>query len=345
MRYELRISCAVAKVAMPVLNIFYEELDEDRWFPFDRYPRRLIRRVVRGRPRPGGQTRVFLNLRAGFDRIGVRYRLNDYRHVINNPNELACIIGKSFVLDKIRWENPILLGSSLTKHPLDDPHLPKRLHIKKILVPGPWLKDMCRLYWGNAVEAWPVGIDTDLWQPAESTNKIFDVLLYDKVRWEHDRYETSLIEPIRAVLKKHGRSFREMRYGFYREEDFHVALGQCSAMIFLCEHETQGIAYQQALSCGVPIMAWDRGGPWKDPEFFPHRIVFESVTSVPYWDERCGVRFAKFADFEAKWDNFWNDAAADCFHPRDYILENLTLEKCAQNYVEIVRGLEGGGGQ
>ena len=200
---------------------------------------------------------------------------------------------------------------------------------------------MCRLYWGDAVEAWPVGIDTDLWRPAEGTRKIVDVLLYDKVRWEHDRYETSLIEPIRAALTKNRRSFREIRYGSYREEEFHMALDQCRTMIFLCEHETQGIAYQQALSCGVPIMAWDRGGPWKDPAFFPHRIEFEPVTSVPYWDERCGVRFAHFSDFEAKWASFWRDAAADCFHPRDYVLENLTLEKCARDYLEIVRRFEG----
>ena len=64
------------------------------------------------------------------------------------------------------------------------------------------------------------------------------------------------------------------------------------AMIFLCEHETQGIAYQQALSCGVPILAWDRGGHWQDPACFPPWSMGNPVTSVPYWDERCGRTFA-----------------------------------------------------
>jgi glycosyltransferase involved in cell wall biosynthesis len=40
-------------------------------------------------------------------------------------------------------------------------------------------------------------------------------------------------------------------------------------MVFLCEHETQGFAYQQALSCGVPIIAWDRGGLLQDPKLLP----------------------------------------------------------------------------
>mgnify|MGYP003341570386 FL=1 len=49
------------------LNIFYEEPDPDRWVPYDRYPRRLVRRLVRGPAQPGGAMRVFLNLCAGLD--------------------------------------------------------------------------------------------------------------------------------------------------------------------------------------------------------------------------------------------------------------------------------------
>ena len=146
-----------------------------------------------------------------------------------------------------------------------------------------------------------------------------------------------LIEPIRAALRKHGRSFREIRYGLYGEEDFHTLLGKCRTMIFLCEHETQGLAYQQALSCGVPIIVWDRGGPWSDPAYFPHKAVFEPVTSVPYWDDRCGQKFSDFVEFELVWNTFWADVKNARFNPRAYILENLTLEKCAQNYVEIAR--------
>src|SRR5277367_619112 len=114
---------------------------------------------------------------------------------------------------------------------------------------------------------------------------MIDVLIYDKVRWDHDLYETSLLQPIRSVLRKNGRSFTEIRYGDYREESFCHLLSRCRTMIFLCEHETQGIAYQQALSCGVPILAWDRGGYWQDPSYYPHKVAFNPVTSVPYWDE------------------------------------------------------------
>jgi hypothetical protein len=324
-----------------MLNLFYEEPDPDRWLPFDRYPRRLIRRAIRGRPRPGGQTRIFLNLCAGLDGLRVPYQINNYKHLRSNPKELACILGKPHVLDKIVWGNPILFGAAVFSHPIDDPRLFERLPVKRILVPGPWCKTMFEAVWNNgAIEAWPVGIDTELWRPINSEPKPIDVLLYDKVRWDHDQYEATLIEPIRVELRKRRLSFREIRYGSYVEEDFHLALRQCRVMIFLCEHETQGIAYQQALSCGVPIFAWDRGGYWQDPHYFPHRIKFGPVTSVPYWDERCGRRFGDVVGFAAGWQEFWDSAGSQRFAPRDYVVENLTLEQCARRYVDLAQSTD-----
>jgi hypothetical protein len=275
-----------------------------------------------------------MNLCAGLDRIGVSYRVNDYRHAKNNPSELSCIIGKPFVLDKMHWTNPILFGAAVYSHPVDDVNLLARLPVKRVLVPGPWMKEMCLPLWGSLVDSWPVGIDTDTWRPP-ARQKTVDVLLYDKVRWKHEEFEESLIEPIRASLRRHGHSFDEIRYGFYREEEYLKALSKCRTMIFLCEHETQGIAYQQALSCDVPVLAWDRGGFWQDPAYFPDRVRFAPVTSVPYWDERCGRRFADLSGFDMEWAAFWSDVRSERFDPRDYILENLTLEKCACDYVRI----------
>jgi hypothetical protein len=324
-----------------VLNLFYEEPDGDRWLPFDRFPRRIARRVLRGEPEIGGHQRISLNLRAGLDRLGVRYRFNDYERARRNPSELSCIIGKSQVLEKMEWKNPILFGAAVFSHPLDDPHLFERLPVKKILLPGPWMKEMWRSYWDEPVAVWPVGIDTDRWQPRAAAEKPFDVLLYDKVRWDHERYEATLIEPIRGRLRQAGKSFREIRYGAYREVEFEAALAECRIMVFLCEHETQGIAYQQALAAGVPILAWDRGGYWQDPAYFPAKVKFQPVTSVPYWDERCGRTFAANEEFDDAWRRFWDEFQSGHYDPRAYILENLTLEKCARQYLLQVRSASG----
>ena len=323
-----------------VLNLFYEEPDPDRWLPHDRYPRRLLRRLLRGKPRPGGQTRVFLNLMAGLDEIGVAYRVNDYRHARNNPGELACIIGKPFVLDKMDWQNPILFGASVFSHPIDDPQLFERRPVRKVLVPGPWMAAMCEPYWGARVQAWPVGIDTALWQPSPRPDKRVDVLLYNKVLWEKPEQDRQLVEPIRLQLARAGLSFTELRYGHYQETDFLEALKRCRAMVFLCDHETQGIAYQQALAADVPILAWDQGGPWRDPSYYPHRVVFGPVSSVPYWDARCGLRFADIGGFTAQLSEFMRGVDEQRFQPRQYILDHLTLAKCAREYVQIAESVQ-----
>ena len=325
-----------------MLNIFFEEPERDRWLPFDRYPRRIVRQLLRGKLQAGGHRRIFLNLRAGLDRIGVSYRVNDYGFACRNPRALACIIGKPQVLDKIDWKNPILFGAAVFSHPLDDPHLFERLPVRKVLLPGAWMKEMWRPYWDEPVAVWPVGIDTERWQPRAPAAKPFDVLLYDKVRWDHERYESSLIEPIRGRLRQAGRSFREIRYGAYREVEFESALAECRTMVFLCEHETQGIAYQQALAAGVPILAWDRGGYWQDPAYFPAKVKFQPVTSVPYWDERCGLTFAAIEEFDEGWRRFWDEFQSGRYDPRAYILENLTLEKCAQHYLHQAQSVSGG---
>lgn len=320
---------------MNPINLFYEVPEGDRWFVLDRYPRRLIRRIVRGKPKIGGQTRVFFNLCAGLDKLNIPYRINDYKYIQKHPNEIACIIGKPHVLDKINWTNPILFGACVFSHPCDDPNLLERLPIKKILVPGEWMKQMYEPYYGDQVLSWPVGIDTDLWKPAPSICKDIDILIYDKVRWKHEFYQTELITPICSNLKKHQLTVETIRYGFYREEEFSSLLERSKAMIFLCEHETQGIAYQQALSCGVPILSWDRGGLWQDPSYFPHKVRYAPVSSVPYWNDQCGIKFADIHEFPDKLEQFMDLLGSSKFAPRDYILENLTLEKCARNYLNI----------
>ena len=91
---------------MPLDIIYEEPPNADRWIRFDRYPRAVVRRLVRGKPQPGGVMRWFLNLCAGLDEIGVHYRVNRYRKLRQAPDKLACVIGKSFVLEKLGRDQP-----------------------------------------------------------------------------------------------------------------------------------------------------------------------------------------------------------------------------------------------
>lgn len=315
------------------MNLFYQEPDPDRWIRYDHFPRRAIRRLLRGPRRPGGQERVFLNLCAGLRSLRIEFKINDFAFAKRNPSAPVGIIGKPHVLDVMEWRNPILFGASIMSHPLSALGLFERRPIKRVLVPGEWMRDMCAPYWGSKVQAWPVGIDTDLWSPAATQSRRTDVLLYNKIRWDHGHFEETLLAPVRASLRARGLTVHELKYGSYNEDDFHRELRKCRSLIFICEHETQGIAYQQALSCGVPVLAWDRGGFWQDPEFYPDKVKYGPVSSVPYWDDRCGRKFADLLEFTDVFSRFWEDCQIGTFAPRDFILENLTLEKAAQCYL------------
>ncbi|MBB3057103.1 glycosyltransferase [Mucilaginibacter gotjawali] len=320
------------------INIFYSEPDPDRWFKYDRYPRKLIRRLVRGKQKPGGVATIAINLLKGFDRIGFPYRFNDYGYIRKHPGEIACIIGKPHLVFEKKWKNPIILGAGIYSHPIECADLFEQYpNVKRVLVPGEWMCDMFMPAYGNKVLGWPVGIDTEQWKPYDSV-KTFDFLIYYKIRWQHEQMEEELVAPVTKVLDEQKVSYHFIKYGQYTHDELTEKLKVSKAVIFLCEHETQGLAYQQILATNTPILAWDRGGFWQDPHYYPDRVKYQPVSSVPYWDERCGVKFTDANDFKPKLAVFLRKI--NDFKPRDYILENLTLEKCAEKYLAICREVE-----
>jgi glycosyltransferase involved in cell wall biosynthesis len=253
-----------------------------------------------------------------------------------------CIVGKPHLLFEYDWPNPIILGASIFEHPVVCPDFWRQNpNVQKMLIPGPWMKDMfAEHYPEERLDVWPVGIDIEEWRPKRPPSEKPDqVLLYDKIRFAHDRYEEIVLHPIRQQLRAQGIETETLRYGHYFPEDLKSALERCRAVVFLCEHETQGIAYQQMLASGVPVFAWDRGGYWQDPNFFPDRVRYEPVSSVPYWDERCGMKFENAGEFRDRFVTFWERVEEEEFSPRSYVTENLTLEKCARWYVEIAENV------
>lgn len=286
---------------------------------------------------------VYQNLKKGLDRAEIPYRDNDFRYIRSHPDELMCIVGKPYLLFDYDWPNPIVFGASIFDHPVTCPnfwdHYP---HVREMLIPGSWMYDMfAEHYPEEKLSVWPVGIDVEEWRPRRPQNeKPERVLLYDKIRWGHDRYKKVIIDPIRDYLREKGLQIETLRYGHYFPEDLKTALQRSRAVIFLCEHETQGIAYQQMLASGVPLFAWDRGGYWQDPNYFPDRIRYGPVSSVPYWDERCGMKFKDAEEFRASFGTFWERVQEDTFSPRAYVTENLTLEICARRYADLVEEAE-----
>lgn len=325
-----------------ILNLFYEEDIADRWLPFDRYPRAVIGRALRRPSQSGGDLRSFLNLCAGFDILGIRYRLNNYAHLRRHPGEIACVIGQPPVLEKIPCGTPVVFGSAGYHHPVDAPTLLSDHNIRGVLVPCEWVRRMCEPYWGSKVHAWVEGFDTDGWKPSSDAVRDIDVLLCDRLRCHPERDRAAVRDPIVRDLQASGLRVVTVEHGKTRAETFRSLLARSRSMVFLSEHETRGVAPRQALSSGVPVFAWDSGGPWQDSRYHPHRVQFGPVTSTPDWDDRCGMKFRDAGDFSTLFPRFWAGVVEGRFSPRAHAIENLTLEAGARRYADLVHRLNFG---
>jgi glycosyltransferase involved in cell wall biosynthesis len=222
-------------------------------------------------------------------------------------------------------------------HPSEWPTLCEDYPVAIYLQHSEWCDRVYRPYFGSRCRVWPVGIDTKAWQPA-SAKPTSDFLIYDKIHWEREQRSSDLLDPIIAELRHRNLSFELIRYGSYNTDQFRQALCRSRAMIFLSAHESQGIACQEAMSADVPIFAWDPGFV-QDPERFRWGQPVIPSTSVPYFDERCGLRFRDAPTFIEQLPSFLEKLSANIFRPREYVLENLTLEQCARRFVEIVESV------
>jgi len=318
------------------LCLYYiPEPERDRWVPGDRFVRPVARRILRGPPRAGGLDKVFLNLRLGLDRLGLPYTVNlPFRRL--DPTDRVAVLGRGrHCLAGYAQPNPIVAGIGLMTHPSEWPTLCTDYPVVRYLQHSAWCDAVYRPYFGDRCAIWPVGIDTHRWQPEPAAAKTTDFLLYDKIHWAREARETDLVAPVRAALAGLGCTHETLRYGAYAPGAFQAALARCRAMIFLSAHESQGIAAEEAMASGVPLLAWDPGFV-EDPERFKWGQPVIPATSVPYFDERCGRRFRDAAEFQVQLPLFLEDLQGGRLAPRDYILEHLTLEKCARHFTDLV---------
>jgi glycosyltransferase involved in cell wall biosynthesis len=115
-------------------------------------------------------------------------------------------------------------------------------------------------------------------------------------------------------------------------------LGNARAMLFICEHETQGLAYQEAMASGLPILAWDTGF-WADPLWKKFAPSPPPASSVPFFSSACGEKFRDISEFETALDRFMSRRSG--YTPRDYVTKNLNMETSAKLYAEQYFGLLG----
>jgi hypothetical protein len=154
--------------------------------------------------------------------------------------------------------------------------------------------------------------------------------------WNREVVNPPLLAVIMDFASRKNLAVETVGYGHYTEWQYRSLLGRSRAMIFLCEHESQGLAYQECLSSGVPVLAWDQG-QCLDPNRFAWGQPNIAATSVPYFDERCGERFAGPEELEQKLSLFTEKVDAAAYSPREFVMENLTLQGCAAQFLSFFK--------
>jgi len=309
----------------------------DRFIPGDRYILPAIRRMIKGK-KIGGIQKVFINLCKGLDELGVDYDVNlPFKKL--NAGEPVIVLGSGrYALKDYSATNKIIAGIALMTHPSEWPDLFEKYPVATYLQHSEWTRDLYATHYGkDKCSIWPAGIDTKKWSPDSSVPKQFDILIYNKIMWNKQETYDKLARPVIAKLEELGLSYTEIVYGNYQEAEYFELLKKSKSMIFLCEHESQGFACCEAMSMNVPVFAWDQG-VYLDPHLKTDWNETSPVpaSSVPFFDDTCGMKFTDSEDFNEKIGDFWGNVNAGIYHPRDYVLQNLTLKKSAQAMLDLI---------
>lgn len=294
-----------------------------------RVARHLYRSALGKQVRTGFYTQ-FLALAQSLRLAGCDVRINDFRSARARPSYPVGLSGYPSVT-RLPLDNPVVFGPGSAGTPADERALAERRETRFMIQFSDWISEYNAPFCGAKMRTWFAGIDHQRWYDASDQHKQTDVLIYDKIRWYRDTRVPLVLDRLCSHLSRRGLSFQILRYGEHNQRTFAKALRASRSLAFLCEHETQGIAYQEALASNVPVFAWDQG---ELVDFTMKRFQRATVipTSVPYFSPQCGERF-KADEMESRFDQFW-DRLGD-YAPRRYVRENLTLQQSAMRYLEI----------
>ena len=194
-------------------------------------------------------------------------------------------------------------------------------YYKSLITPSQWVKDLYVNKFGFPVDKisnWPVGVEE--FDNVREVN--YDCLIYFK------RREQSELEVVKKFLVSNGLSYRMVEYGGYSEDGFKQLVNSAKFCFLINGTESQGIAVQEIMSMGVPIIAWDIK-EWLD-QGEAYRVP---ATSIPYWDERCGEVFFNKDELEETFSKFY--ATINEYDPKSFIRDNLSFSKTVEQLMEI----------
>jgi hypothetical protein len=196
--------------------------------------------------------------------------------------------------------------------------------------PSKWVVDLWKnnpLCNNTKLHSLPFGVDTDKFNNNKSIFEKEKVFIYFKNRDPND------LLLIQHFLHNKNYEYKIFSYrNRYTEEDYLNYLKQSKFAIWVGGHESQGFALEEALSCNVPLLVWNVQSMKQE---YNSNYNDNFATSIPYWDERCGEYFFSIYELEKTFNTFISKL--ETYKPREYILENLTMEICEEKFIKLIK--------
>ena len=275
-----------------------------------------------------GPKKVLDNLLKGLDLLEIEYVINqplvDYEYNWIQDSKVA-LIEATFL------KKAVLLGPNLVELPDDIPKFRKQIPEKSIyLHPSKWTKQLWKAkgFEECPIEVWPVGIDTYLFKEIKRNREKVKCLVYFKNR------KKSELKYCIEVLNQSNIDYEIIQYGNYNESDFFKALNNCNFGIWIGSSESQGIALQETLATNLPLVVIECDNSLKTTN---NKQI--KLTSVPYFDMRCGRVLGDIIELDERCLRKFI-VKLDQFSPREYILENLSLEKSTKQFISLIKKIK-----
>lgn len=251
---------------------------------------------------------------------------------INDINEYEYIYSPNQPININKYPNKkFLFGPHFSVFPDNKLHyLNNQYKNAYYIQPSQWAADV----WINKgaekylpIKPFAFPVDTQRFQPNNSERT--EVFLY------HKRRHPTELEHIQNFLKSKNIKFHLFDYiKRYDEQHYINVLQKAKYGIILDAHESQGFAIEEALSCNVPLLVWNTrfmsqeyGGNYENI----------SCSSIAYWNNQCGEYFYDANQLESTYNTFISKL--DYYQPREYIIENLSIEPCFKRLCNLYESL------
>lgn len=195
------------------------------------------------------------------------------------------------------------------------------------ITPSKW----CYNLWNNFdininIEIFPFPVNTDKFN-GELYRNSNEIVIYFKNR---DPKDLNLM--IKFLNNRNLNNIIIFDYKNKYDEDYFInVIKRAKFGIIIVGHESQGFAIEEMLSSNLPLLVWNVSS-MKD-EFNSNYPDYEA-TSIPYWDNRCGLYFNNINELDIIINKFIKNISN--YRPRDYIIENLGIDICSNRFKRLL---------